>query len=217
MQAAHMLGDNLDNGHNNLKNRSIFNVCDLHSGQPGIGSEYGGLAKSFQITICDFTVFDDDRLIHRYSMRDKNGAELLDSIHVLFVELTKLGGVLKKPVQELSGAETWAIFLKYSNNPKYTKLLDEIIAAKEEIRMANTILNNISTNEDERAKFRARRKFQLDAAHDRAYLIRIGEENLLKGKLEIARNLIRRGRPLAEIIEDTGLSREEIENLRASE
>jgi predicted transposase/invertase (TIGR01784 family) len=95
-------------------------------------------------------------------------------------------------------------------------------------------LDNISTNEDERAKFRARRKFQMDMAHDRAYLLRIGEENLLKGrlegklegrlegklegrlegKLETARNLIRRGRPIDEIIEDTGLARAEIEGLR---
>jgi predicted transposase/invertase (TIGR01784 family) len=91
-------------------------------------------------------------------------------------------------------------------------------------------LDNISTNEDERAKFRARRKFQMDMAHDRAYLLRIGEEDLLKGrlegklegklegrlegKLETARNLIRRGRPIDEIIEDTGLSRAEIEGLR---
>jgi predicted transposase/invertase (TIGR01784 family) len=130
----------------------------------------------------------------------------------------------------MTGAEKWAVFLKYSDSPKHKKLLDEIIAGKEELKMANTILNNISTNEDERAQFRARRKFQMDLAHEKAYFKRISEENLLKGRaegeaigkaegkaertIEVARNLLQFGLSLDQIAKATGLACEEIESLK---
>jgi predicted transposase/invertase (TIGR01784 family) len=219
MQAFSMVGDNLDNGHKILRSRSVYNVSDLHSSQPSVGVAYSNLVRSFQITFCDFTVFNDDELIHRFSMRDENGVELTDKINVIFVELTKLVKVLKKPVSEMTSDEQWAVFLKYSGNPKYKDTLDQIIAAKEEIRMASTILNNISTNEDERAKFRSRRIFQMDLAHNQIVSFQMGkDEGKLEGKgersIEIAQRLIKRGRPLSEIIEDTGLSHTDIERLR---
>jgi hypothetical protein len=41
MQTHPMEGDSLPQGHKNIKDRSIFNVCDLHSNQKGVGIPYG--------------------------------------------------------------------------------------------------------------------------------------------------------------------------------
>jgi DNA-binding phage protein len=70
---------------------------------------------------------------------------------------------------------------------------------------------NISQNERERAIFRSRRKFQSDMESDLATAWDNGE----KAKaFDVARNLLKRNRPIEEIIEDTGLTREEIKELR---
>ena len=84
--------------------------------------------------------------------------------------------------------------------------------------MAGNLLMSVSQDEKERAVFRSRRIFQTDlqsnmaTAEDRGIQKgrAIGE---LEKALTIARNMVKRDRPIDEIIEDTGLSREEVENL----
>ena len=73
--------------------------------------------------------------------------------------------------------------------------------------MARELLQTISRDENERARFRARRKFQMDMEHS---LIAARDE----GIISVAKNLLKRNRPIDEISEDTGLTREEIEDLR---
>ena len=73
--------------------------------------------------------------------------------------------------------------------------------------MAAELLQSISKDEMERARFRSRRMFQMDMDHN---LIAARDER----SMEIAKNLLKRNRPIEEIIEDTGLAREEVENLR---
>jgi len=69
---------------------------------------------------------------------------------------------------------------------------------------------NISQDERERAIAISRKKFQTDYASDMA----TSEDRGQKIKaLAVARNLIKRNRPIDEIIEDTGLTREEVDKL----
>ena len=122
----------------------------------------------------------------------------------------------------MTGAEMWAIFLAYANKPQHRELLNEIIATKEEIKMAYGLLTSISQDEDERARFRARRKFQMDMEHSRIVSFEEGEnkgriDGELKGrtksKLEIARNLLSNKVSLDIISRSTGLSLDEIQTL----
>ncbi|MDR2179407.1 MAG: Rpn family recombination-promoting nuclease/putative transposase, partial [Synergistaceae bacterium] len=163
MQADPMEGDNAANEHRNIKGRSIFNACDLHSSQEGVSVPYEKLARTYQITFCGYTVFKARQsCFNCFSFRNAESEELLDAVNILFVELSKLKRVLKKPVSEMTSAEMWAVFLAHANKPQHREILNTIIAAKEEIRMAYGLLTSISQDEDERARFRARRKFQMD-------------------------------------------------------
>ena len=82
--------------------------------------------------------------------------------------------------------------------------------------MAGDLLMSISKDERERAVFRSRRMYQTDLASDLATAedrgIKIGERSK---SLDIARRMLRRNRPVAEIVEDTGLSAEDVEGLKA--
>ncbi|MDR3165603.1 MAG: Rpn family recombination-promoting nuclease/putative transposase, partial [Synergistaceae bacterium] len=86
-------------GHKNLRSRAIYNACDLHSGQKGVGVPYGKLARTYQITFCGYTVFAErESCFNRFSFRNAEGEELLDAVNILFVELSKLRRILEKPV-----------------------------------------------------------------------------------------------------------------------
>jgi predicted transposase/invertase (TIGR01784 family) len=96
--------------------------------------------------------------------------------------------------------------------------------------MAYGLLTGISQNEDERARFRARRKFQMDVEHNRIVSFEEGkregieagievgkregmEEGIEVGKREVARKLLSSKVSLDLIAQSTGLSQDEIQAL----
>jgi predicted transposase/invertase (TIGR01784 family) len=202
----------LAGGHKSIRSRAIYNACDLHANQKGVSIPYDGLVRTYQITFCGYTVFGGrEDCFNRFSFRNKEGEELLDAVNIIFVELSKLKNVTRKPVMAMTAAEMWAIFLAHANKPKHRALVKEIIAAREEIRMAYEVLTSISRDEDERARFRARRKFQMDMAHDKIVSHREGK---LEGKLEDAKNMLAIGLSADQIVQVTGLAPEQIKGLR---
>jgi hypothetical protein len=85
--------------------------------------------------------------------------------------------------------------------------------------MANTVLQNISQDERQRAIFRSRRIAWRDREHDLAIARQEKDtavaQALQEKQIDFVIKLLRRGRPLIEIAEDTGLPQTEIEKLRA--
>jgi predicted transposase/invertase (TIGR01784 family) len=215
MQAEPMGGDNAETGHRNIKSRAIFNLCDLHAKQPGRGTDYGDYEQSFQITFCRYNVFPVSPtrpgFVTRCSFRDEDGIELANDVGIIFIELTKLGKVLKKPAKDMTRLKQWCVFFGYADKPKYRKILDELITTREEIGMATNILTSISKDERERAIFRSRQMYQRDMDHERAVARKEGRS---EGRSEIARNLLFMGLSTNDIAKATELSVAEIEALR---
>ena len=211
MQSEAMSGDSIGTNHKVVKSRAVYNLCDLHSGQSGRSVRYDKLMRSFQMTLCGYTVFPERKeFVRRLSFRDEDGTELSDAVGIIFIELTKLGDVINKPVEAMTGEELWSVFFAYGADQQYTELLDKMIATRGEIKMARELLQTISRDENERARFRSRRMFRIDMEHS---LLVAGDERAFA----IARNLLKRNRPVDEIMEDTGLTREELEGLRVAQ
>ena len=64
-------------------------------------------------------------------------------------------------------------------------------------------------------EFREIKRLREKARHDEAQaLYHARLEGAFERNIEIARKLLKRNRPIDEIVEDTGLTREEIENLK---
>jgi len=188
MQSDAMAGDNIRTNHKIIKNRAIYYLCDLHSGQPGRGIRFDKLMRSIQITFCGYTVFHGlGDFVSRFSFRDENGIELTDSVVIIFVELTKLIGIINKPVEAMSGEELWSIFFAYGSEPGYKELISKMSSVRREIKMAIDLLQNISKDENERAKFRSRRMFQMDLEHSLAVARDEGLEMGREAGLEIGR------------------------------
>ena len=221
MQASRIQED-LNGEHKNLKGKGIYYLCDLHSSQPSKGlRRYDRLAQTYQVTFCSYTVFPKlPDYANSFSMRHDLTNELLsDAIRVIYVELSKLGGILKKPVSEMGDLEKWALFFQYANIPAHRETLNKVIETKEALKMAGDLLMSVSKDEHERAVFRSRRMYQTDLASNLATAEDRGrQEGMQKGRqegvVEVARNLLKMRLPLDEIATATGLTIEAINRLR---
>jgi predicted transposase/invertase (TIGR01784 family) len=68
MQASYM--EEIGRGHENLKGKSIYYLCDLHSSQSSKGRRYDELAQTYQATFCSYTVFPKlPNYVNSFSMR----------------------------------------------------------------------------------------------------------------------------------------------------
>jgi predicted transposase/invertase (TIGR01784 family) len=212
MQSSRMEEEKGGN-HENLKARSIYNLCDLHSSQSSKGKSYDRLIRSFQVMFCGYTVFPDrGSFINPFSIRhDTDNGLLHDGIRVLYIELSKLGEVLKKPVDEMTDIERFSVFLRYAENPDYREIVNKVIETKEGLAVAGELLMSISKDERERAIFRNRRIAMADKESNRITVARNAEKSKA---IDVAQNALQMNMPIDVIIKLTGLTHEEIEKLR---
>jgi predicted transposase/invertase (TIGR01784 family) len=129
MQASRIQEDS-GGEHKNLKGKSIYYLCDLHSSQSSKGvRRYDRLAQTYQVTFCSYTVFKGRTdYVHSFSMRHDQDNELLsDAIRVVYVELSKLDEILKKSVSDMTDLEKWAVFFKYANIPTHRETVNKVI------------------------------------------------------------------------------------------
>jgi hypothetical protein len=105
----------------------------------------------------------------------------------------------------------WDFSLDIHQNYISKGLLNEMIEVKEEIKMANEILSNISKDKIERAHYLSRKKFLMDMEHSQSAARKDGLE---KGRAEVAKNALSMRLPIEQIEQLTGLSRAEIERLQ---
>ena len=164
MQASRIQEES-DGRYQNLKGKSIYYLCDLHSSQPSKGvRRYDRLARTYQVTFCSYTVFPErTQYVNSFSLRHDEDNELLsDAIQVVYVELSKLQEIMEKSVDDMTDLEKWAVFFQYASEPTYRETVNEVIASKEVLQMAGNLLMSISQDERERAVFRSRRMYQTD-------------------------------------------------------
>ena len=230
-------------GHENIVNKSIYYLTDLHSSQKSKGVEYYALKRTYQITFSVRTVFPNYAGYASYiQMRRDDGTLVTDQLSLILVELSKLRGARRKPVGEMTALEMWSIFMGYADKPRHRKLVNEIISRREAIAVAAEVLRTISKDEHARAKNMSRRKFETDTFSNLATAEERGRragraegraeghaeglaeghaEGLAEGHAEgaatkalhIAQNMRSLGIPVDTIVAATGLTREEIEKL----
>ena len=220
MQASRIQEES-DGKYQNLKGKSIYYLCDLHSSQSSKGvRRYDRLARTYQVTFCSYTIFPNQtEYVNSFSMRhDKNNELLSDAIQIVYVELSKLHEIMKKSVYDMTDLEKWAIFFQYANEPTYRDTVNKVIESKEALKMAGNLLMSISQDERERAVFRSRKMYQTDRESDLATVEdrgkKIGKEiGRLERNTEIAQNMLSEGLSFDTIMKCTGLTRHEIEKL----
>ena len=192
----------LTNKHN-MPKRTLFYWSKLYSEQLKEGIDYSNLKKTICINIVDFIQFKEIKEYHSIFRvkEEKTGISLDDVLEIHFLELPKLKGFDKADL--LSG---WGMFLKEPSSD----VVEEAEESIREIKTAKKKLWVISSDEDEREKYRMREKGKLDEFSAMAQATREGER---KKAIDIAKNLIG-VLSVEEISKITGLTLKEINELK---
>ena len=219
MQSSRM-EEEAGSSHENLRARSLYNLCDLHSSQSSKGKSYGKLIRSYQVMFCGYTVFPNrEDFMNSFSMRhDIDNGLLHNGVQAMFVELSKLNSILKKPIEEMTDMERISVFLRYADNPEYREIVNRVIESKEGLAVAGEVLMSISKDEREKAIFRNRRIALADQESNKITAERNLKIALAKAEKEntiaIAKKLLAIGDSIEKIIAVTSLTKIEVEALR---
>jgi hypothetical protein len=108
-------------------------------------------------------LFEDGWFLHEFEYYDAGrGVALGGRSRIITVELGKLGAAAGKPVEEMSEAEEWGIFLQYLTDKRLRGKINEIAEREEEIAMAGRVLLGLSRDENERFRLMSEHKYALD-------------------------------------------------------
>ena len=156
-------------------------------------------------------VIKDDVLIHRFKHYDEeNGISLGGRSNIITIELSKLEQIAQKSVAEMDSIERWAVFFRYTTDKEKRELVNEIIKQEEGIAMAGQVLLSISKDEKERARLTSEYKFAVDLQSKMV-------DSKRAALRQVARNMIADGESNEKIMRYTGLTFEEVEELRCEQ
>jgi predicted transposase/invertase (TIGR01784 family) len=198
-----------------FKKRSQFLISKTYASQPLSGEMYRELKKCYIICITNFTLFPKKEVyFDNYLFRDKHGEPLTDDQTIIFIELSKIDGLLDVPVDNLSDVDMWALFLRYASEKNKRETINKILNRKEGIYMAAQILETISKDERERMIYEDQLLYEADKLAEKRYAVRTAveaaEESTTK---QIAKNMKALQIPFELICKSTGISVEVLESL----
>lgn len=188
--------------------RIMYYLDRLFTEQLKEGVPYEKLCKAISISILDFIFFEEEGDLHNIYrfLNIKSKRELTDLKELQFIELPKFKK--DKPKRNMSKFEKWLLALKfgeiYANDMEN---LPEELKEEEEIVMALHELVRASNDDMIREILEMRSK----ARHDEASRLYQAE---MKGKEDVAKNLLEMDMPIEKIAKATGISVEEIEKLK---
>jgi len=194
----------------NLEKRVVLYLSKMVTEQIGTGRDYAKIQRAISIVITDYTLkHDNDNYHNRYSLCDKTGRQFTDILEVNTLELSKLP-------ETADGTALWAWlkFLKSESREEF-----EMVAEKNPtIGKAVARLVELSQDERTRMLYESRQMLEWDIDIGKQTARQEGRlEGMQAGRqdglLLVARNMLKRNRPIDEIMEDTGLTAEEIETL----
>ncbi len=167
------------------------------------GMDYEKLEKSIVILISDYnlkSLESIEKYITKWNIREEENPKIIltDVLELYIIEANKV----KENMQDNSSLHSW---LQFINNPEVKLKMEN-----KEIKQAREVLEKISKDKKERYLAELREKYIMDqkAIEDAGY-----DKGLKTGKIEIAKKMKNKNIPIKDIIEITGLTKEEIENL----
>jgi predicted transposase/invertase (TIGR01784 family) len=183
-----------------LRERVVFYSAKMVTEQVGAGEDYSKIKRVISIIITDYALIPTSERYHnRYTLYDpETKSEFTDIIEVNTLELVKL-----PEVEDGTKLWEWMKFLSARSKEE----LNMIAERSPQVKKAVVRLMELSNDERTRLLYESRQKMEWDN--------RARERGASDSRaLTIAKNMLRRNRPINEIIEDTGLTHTEVENLQ---
>lgn len=173
------------------------------------GESYSTLPRTIVISIIDFSLFNCTEYYSFFQALEVTRHTLLsDKMGFQFFELTKLPG----EIDEKDSLLLWLSLFKANTEEEIEKIRAmEVPEMEEAINAYYTITASSEFREIERLRAKAR--------HDEAQALHHArqegrQEGISERNIEIVRNALQMGMPIEDIAKLTGLTCEEVENLR---
>ena len=173
------------------------------------GESYSTLPRTIVISIIDFNLFNCTEYYSFFQALEVTRHTLLsDKMGFQFFELTKLPG----EIDEKDSLLLWLSLFKANTEEELEKIRAmEVPEMEEAINAYYTITASSEFREIERLRAKAR--------HDEAQALHHArqegrQEGISERNIEIVRNALQMGMPIEDIAKLTGLTCEEVENLR---
>ena len=211
------------NKDNHFGRRAEYHVAHLYNHYVTKGLDWKETPQAFQISVLNFTFDDSEKdCISYYLMRNQNGRTIAGMLNVIFMELPKIEPV-PDDISLLTPVQMWGKFFLYANKPDKSDFVEKLAEVNRGIKMAVTVLKNIS--QDEMNWYHETRywmhvsdeKTMINEAERRGRAEGKKEgkaEGVLEGIKQVAQEAIKAGLPPEQIALLTGLSKEEINQLK---
>ena len=111
------------------------------------GMDWDKIPQVFQISVLNF-IFDKDteKSINHYVMRNDEGRTISNTLNVIFMELPKIKK-LDEDISRLTKAQMWGKFFLCASIPEKADYVRRLTEANGGIKMAFTVLKNVSQDE----------------------------------------------------------------------
>jgi len=193
--------------------RALYYWGKVYTDQIESGGMYSTLNKTIVISLLDFKYFDDTRFYRKTCITDietKQEYDQLDFLELHFVEMSKFD----KDLSLLnSSLDRWVTFLNHAYEYEKNKIPAEL-ASDSSIKKAIEKLDILYFDEKERECYENERKAEwtrsaeIQTAEERGKV-----EGEIKKTIDTARKMKLKNLPVELIVEITGLSIKEIEEL----
>ena len=204
----------------NIIERMLYYWSKIYTKQIKAGDDYNKLEKTIVILIADFNIkgLEEVEYHSTWKIIETNSVKkliLTDKFELDIIELSKVKGRENEKDQLLD----WLIFLENPESERVTRKMEE----NENLKEAVEKLNRISEDEKMQRIIELREKAIRD---EHAIYAKGVEDGIEKGitegknkgakeeKLQIAKNMLKKGMNASDIKEITGLTKEEIEKLK---
>ena len=206
--------------------RALYYWAKLYADQLKEKDDYGTLEKVIGIHILNFTsILESEKYHNAFHITEKEtGIPYFKELELHTIELKKFNDSLGKKFEDIgskiqNALDLWSAFLLRKDllsKAKLPKALDDT-----PVKKAINVLNVMNFTDEEREIYEGKLKWlRIEANTLKKYEEKGIEKGRTEGrkeeKLEIARKMLKRKRPVEEIIEDTGLTKEEVKNLKGS-
>ena len=191
-----------------IEKRLLFYWSKMYTSSIKSGMDYEKLEKSIIILISDYNLENLSEIQGyqtKWNIREEKNRHLVltDVLEIYIIELEKAKKIIQKENNTLS------LWLQFINNPEVVRDMEN-----REIKKAKKILEELSQDKRERRLTELREKYIMDqkAIHNHGYDKGI-EVGIKQGKIETAKKMRVKKMTIEEIVELTGLTKEEIEKL----
>lgn len=199
------------NDSDNYRKRSLYYLSKMYGSQLVKGQVYEELTKCIVISILDFNLLKEAESYHTmfHMVETKGKFELIDDLELHYIELKKFREY--NNIESMDLLSKWVIFIKYAADDSKKELMEKVRMQEEAIDMAVSTLLKLSQDEKERIKYEDRQKWLLDIESRQEYARRKG---LKEEKVRITKKMIAKGSDIADIVELTELTEEEVMKLK---